>query len=205
MYGSAERLVCRLSRISLALAIARLFPPKTRYRSFAIAMAICFAVAWIGLLIQSAVLCSYDVMRNQCHGTSWISAVISESTSMVLLMTLTLYIFLVDLGADSVLAATPLWTLWSVNLPTNPRRLILSSFVASFVCFIMGVIALVFLLGPDSWGAGKITLFFTISELQVKLCIILFAAAPHKISSVRALSSNLQSFSGCHGVLPCLP
>lgn len=50
----------RTTRIALALAFARIFPPREKTRSYAISMAILFFLFFIVIVIQSVWFCNND-------------------------------------------------------------------------------------------------------------------------------------------------
>lgn len=74
----------RLSRISMALSIARIFPPSVTPRRLTIGLAYLFGFFWVTLLLQTAIICSSDTSWHkstnvQCTSTgqsnkAWISA-----------------------------------------------------------------------------------------------------------------------------------
>lgn len=75
----------------------------------------------------------------------------------------------VDLVADTILIAMPITTLYRVQLPKNPRRLVLSVFAASVWSGLASIVLHVFLFGPKSWGIWTGFLVLMMAHLEVRL------------------------------------
>ncbi|KAF8879449.1 hypothetical protein BD779DRAFT_1395353, partial [Infundibulicybe gibba] len=132
------------AKASLALAIARIFPPGTTIRRFALGMAWSFGLVGIGLLLGMAISCGRD--------TSWHD---SPEVQCDIPNVLIAAAFCATLISDALLIFTPLRMLWWMKLPGEQRRLILAGFAASVWMSVAGGICFIFMFGPDSWGLPR--------------------------------------------------
>ncbi|KAF8879488.1 hypothetical protein BD779DRAFT_1788944, partial [Infundibulicybe gibba] len=107
-------LVSWSAKISLALAIARIFPPGRTIRRFAMGMAWSFGLLCMASILGIAISCGRD--------TSWYN---SPQVQCEFPNALSITTFCANLVADALLVLTPLRMLWRVKLPDEQRRLIL--------------------------------------------------------------------------------
>ncbi|KAF8879471.1 hypothetical protein BD779DRAFT_1676379 [Infundibulicybe gibba] len=140
-------LVSWSSRASLALAIARIFPPGRAIRRFAMGMAWSFGLLFMVILLGMSISCGRD--------TSWHHSPEVQCDFPKALGTIA---FCANLISDALLVFTPLRMLWRVKLPDEQRRLILAGFAASVWTSIAGGICFVFMFGPDSVGLSRRTI-----------------------------------------------
>ncbi|KAF8886297.1 hypothetical protein BD779DRAFT_1801006 [Infundibulicybe gibba] len=100
------------TRASLALSLARIFPPWQTTHRIIIYMTIGIALAYSALVIITGVYCGLP----------------NEITSLKSLHRIVLATMCVDIISDSFIIAIPLITLWNIKLPRNQRRLLLAGF-----------------------------------------------------------------------------
>ncbi|KAF8879485.1 hypothetical protein BD779DRAFT_1446869 [Infundibulicybe gibba] len=153
------------AKVSLALAIARIFPPGRTIRRFAMGMAWSFVLLGMANLLGIAISCGRD--------TSWHN---SPQVQCEFPKILSITTFCANLIADALLVLTPLRMLWRVKLPNEQRRLILAGFAASVWASIAVGLCFVFMSGPDSWGRSRRTINFLLCHAMV--CIIYILSMP---------------------------
>lgn len=164
-----------MTRISLALAIARIFPPKEATRRFAVGLALLSTVFCLVIVTQSAVICAHqpalvsgpdaacqwpDSLRTLVVVGTWIFLATDPRG---------LTVVLANIFSDSLLVATPLYKLWRVRLPRKQRRLILSGFTASALTTSATVACAVFQFAPERLEPGKTILRGKLSYLEVSV------------------------------------
>ncbi|KAF9473419.1 hypothetical protein BDN70DRAFT_385383 [Pholiota conissans] len=139
-------IVIWLSRISIALAIARVFPAGESTRKFAIGMAAIFAAFFAVIIIYFSLLCSKKDAISitssgsaQCNWTNALRVIITSA----------------NLLSDAFLVAVPLYKLWRVRLPKRQRRLILGGFAASIMTTVPTVGCAIFQFAPSSWDPAR--------------------------------------------------
>ncbi|KAJ7598908.1 hypothetical protein C8J56DRAFT_769342 [Mycena floridula] len=152
------------SRISMALSIARIFPPRVTPRRIAEGMAILFGAMWFTLTIQTIVICTND--------TTWHNTVIAQCTSSNKSNVAWITVLTADVIADACLVITPLTLLWRVKLPKNTRRLVLSIFCASVGTCAVSIVVHVLLLGPKRWGPWKGLLVIVMCHIEASICLL---------------------------------
>ncbi|KAF8879469.1 hypothetical protein BD779DRAFT_1446876, partial [Infundibulicybe gibba] len=131
-------------KASLALAIARIFPPRRTIRQFAMGMAWSFGLLGIMILLGMTISCGYD--------TSWHD---SPEVQCDLPKAMGLIAFCAGLISDTLLVVTPLRILWRMKLPDEQRRLILAGFAASVWTSISVGVCFIIMFGPDSTGLSR--------------------------------------------------
>ncbi|KAF8188668.1 hypothetical protein BJ912DRAFT_1106729 [Pholiota molesta] len=153
--------VC-LCRMSIAIAIARVFPAKEPMRRFTIGLAVLFGLMFAALQITTACIGSPVTPssastpgRHQCQ---WVLTFVHS------------YLF-INIIADVVLVGVPLYKLWRVRLPTRQRRLILGGFAASLVPALGIVVSTVFQLAPYSWEPGRTDGRLKVNYMLAAICL----------------------------------
>ncbi|KAF8883693.1 hypothetical protein BD779DRAFT_1381403, partial [Infundibulicybe gibba] len=136
-------LVSWSARASLALTIARIFPPGRTIRRFAMGMAWSFGLLGIVILLGMAISCGCD--------TSWHDSPEVQCDFPKALCTVAFS----SLISDTLLVFTPLRMFWRIELPDEQRRLILAGFSASAWASIAVGVCFVFMFGPDSAGLSR--------------------------------------------------
>ncbi|KAF8875374.1 hypothetical protein BD779DRAFT_1412500, partial [Infundibulicybe gibba] len=146
------------ARVSLALAIARIFPPGRAIRRFTIGMAWAFGL--LGTLNTLGIIISCG-----CN-TSWHN---SPQVQCDLPKAMSTAAFCANVISDALLVFTPLRMLWQVKLPDEQRRLILGGFAASIWTSVAAGVCFVFLSGPDSWGVSRRIMLF-LASVSLMVC-----------------------------------
>ncbi|PPQ68416.1 hypothetical protein CVT26_006088 [Gymnopilus dilepis] len=166
----ALRLKLRTARTSLALTIARIFPPKDPTRRFAIGLALLSTILCLVAIIQSATICSKRLTVSPAPVCQWPTALRAVVT--VGEFSVSDFIFNVlshisaSISCDALLVITPLYKLWRVRLPRNQRRLILICFTASTLTTLATVSCAIFQFAPSSWEPAKSVLRGKINYLE---------------------------------------
>ncbi|KAF8967770.1 hypothetical protein BDZ97DRAFT_1916703 [Flammula alnicola] len=150
-----------MTRISLALAIARIFPPRDSTRRFAIGMAILSTILYLVIVIQTSAICAHQPALNSSP-----RAACQWSTSLRVLVTVA------NIFSDALLVATPLYKLWRIRLPRNQRRLILGAFAASAMTTTATIACAVFQFAPEKWEPAKTNLRVKLSYLEAGISLI---------------------------------
>ncbi|KAH9479329.1 hypothetical protein JR316_0007919 [Psilocybe cubensis] len=150
-----------MTRISLALAIARIFPPQQPTRRFAVGLALLSTAFCLAILTEAAVICA--------HQPALVSGPEAACQWPDSLRTL---IVVANISSDSLLIATPLYKLWRVRLPRKQRRLILCGFTASALTTSATVACAVFLFAPESLEPGKTILRGKLSYFETGISLI---------------------------------
>ncbi|KAF9038552.1 hypothetical protein BJ165DRAFT_397175 [Panaeolus papilionaceus] len=151
-----------LTRISLALAFARIFPPGDSTRRYAIGLAVFFFCLWSSFIIQAIFLCS--------HVSSWaFFSVIQCCFSKPLIY----YYVVSNVVADVLLVISPLYKLRHIRLPDKERRLIFVCIAGSLLMSCACVATSVFQLAPVTWEPtrGVMRIFMGYLEAAVSLIV----------------------------------
>ncbi|KAF8806684.1 hypothetical protein BYT27DRAFT_6636398 [Phlegmacium glaucopus] len=151
-------------RVSLALTLARIFPPRHRARQYSIGFAISFVIAYIGSLAFIMVTCRsatawYRIRLEYCLKTK--NGMYPGNVSILIL----------DALSDILLISLPLYVLWHIKLPISQRRLILSLFSSSVLSLFGTLAVLVVWYGGMSPGPdyGIITTMVAYMETGLSL------------------------------------
>ncbi|KAF8877349.1 hypothetical protein BD779DRAFT_1677343 [Infundibulicybe gibba] len=145
--GICSLLVSWSAKISLALAIARIFPPGRTIRRFTLAM------AWLFGLFATVILLGFTI---QCgRDTSWYD---SPEVQCDLPDALGIMILCAIIISDALLVFTPLRMLWRVKLPDEQRRLILAGFATSVWTSIAGGVCFILSFRSSSLGLSQETI-----------------------------------------------
>ncbi|PFH50301.1 hypothetical protein AMATHDRAFT_177362 [Amanita thiersii Skay4041] len=124
-------------RISLALSIARIFPPQHRYYRFSILLSTLIATLGITCLIVTVVSVSINDGWSRIHP---IQLRITESCGHVLLAA--------DLTSDVLLATASLRIFWHLKLPRTQRRLIVCCSASSVITICASIATLALFKSP---------------------------------------------------------
>ncbi|KAF9565864.1 hypothetical protein CPC08DRAFT_704299 [Agrocybe pediades] len=154
-------LVVWMTRISLALAIARLFPSREPTRRFAIGLAMLSMIFCTAIVIQAAVVCSREPALNT--GTEAVCQWPDSFRAVIVFG---------NIFTDTILVATPLYKLWRVCLPRKQRRLVLTGFAASASTMTVTVVCGVFLFAPVRLEPGKTILRGKLSYFETGVSLI---------------------------------
>ncbi|KAF8879483.1 hypothetical protein BD779DRAFT_1649423 [Infundibulicybe gibba] len=154
-------LVSWSAKVSLALAIARIFPPGRTIRRFATGMAWSFGLLAVVNLLGAGISCGRD--------TSWHN---SPQVQCDLPKVLVIPSLCANLISDALLILTPLRMLWRIKLPDEQRRLILAGFAASVWVSIAAGVCFVFLFGPDSLGRSRRTINFLLGHAMASVSLM---------------------------------
>ena len=152
---------CRLTRISLALGIARIFPPRHITRRFSIGLAFLSTALCLMLIIQISAVCSRQPMLRERAVCIWpLSLRVLVIVGGWYFAALIFYYCLADPSvasclADLFLVVTPLYKLWKVRLPKEQRRLILGGFTAGFTTTAITLVCAGFQYAPTDWEPAK--------------------------------------------------
>ncbi|KAF9479999.1 hypothetical protein BDN70DRAFT_878170 [Pholiota conissans] len=152
-------IVC-LVRASIALAISRVFPAKEPTRRFSIGLAVFFGLMFITL--QSTAICSSKII---------FLAPTSGSFKCKWTVSLKFAFIIINIVADLLLVAIPLYKLWCVRLPSRQRMLILAGFSASLLTTLGAIVCSVFQFAPDNWEPARSDLRSKISYLEAGVCL----------------------------------
>ncbi|KAF9472860.1 hypothetical protein BDN70DRAFT_997964 [Pholiota conissans] len=155
------------TRISLALAFARIFPPSEPTRVYAVGLASLFATLFVSILIQGILVCR--------RHSSWIfnTGIIQCNFSRRVLI----YGIVVNVLGDILLVCSPIYTLRRVKLPQNQRRLIFTCIAGSTLMSLAGFATSVFQIAPTSWEPGRgfirVLLGYLESGVSLTICNLL--------------------------------
>lgn len=190
--------------MSIAIAIARVFPAKETIRRFTIGLAVFFGLMFVALQITIACIGAPVTSSNPGrHKCQWaITFVHSYLFSAYLVSYILLpFCFEIDVSrtsdpavniiADLVLVGVPLYKLRRVRLPTRQRKLILGGFAASLVPALGVVISAVFQLAPSSWEPGRTEGRFKVNYMQVQ---IFPSLSIHLLTSNRTPSTSSNTY-----------
>ncbi|KAF8879466.1 hypothetical protein BD779DRAFT_1676375 [Infundibulicybe gibba] len=154
-------LVSWSAKASLALAIARIFPPGRTIRRFAIGMAWSFGFLCTVIILGVSISCGRD--------TSWHDSPEVQCEFPRALVIITLCAALIS---DILLVSTPLRILWRVKLPDEQRRLIFVGFAASVWTSVVGAACCVFSFGSNSWGLPQRTILTLLGHATVSVSLM---------------------------------
>lgn len=172
----------RSTRISLALSIARVFPPRDRRRNITIGMACVFGMAGLGIIIPANVFCSRPSSwmappATQCRlaqkvGIPMLCGTWSATPPPINEQPAACVpddrLHAARITADLLLVAIPLRMLWRVRLPQQQRRLVLAGFTASTLSTLATVVSSVFQFSPISRGRPRMVLIIMTGNLEVR-------------------------------------
>ncbi|KAF8161393.1 hypothetical protein B0H34DRAFT_378652 [Crassisporium funariophilum] len=120
-----------ISRISMTLSIARIFPQGHRCRWFALGLVIIFLIVYITGFLLATFTCglsssNWDLMIKLKNCSTRRSG-----SSIGSLNTIAPFYITAGFSADAALIVSPLVMLWKVKLPPKERRLVLALFSCS--------------------------------------------------------------------------
>ncbi|KAF8879463.1 hypothetical protein BD779DRAFT_1474298 [Infundibulicybe gibba] len=153
-------LVTWFAKVSLALAIARIFPPGRTIRRFAIGMAWSFGFLCTLILLGVSISCGrdtswYNSPEVQCDlPTPWASSHYASPFGFY---------------------APPM--LWRMKLPDEQRRLILAGFAASVWTSIAGGVCFVFAFGPNGQKTNRPLLGHAMASISLIVCNLMAVVA----------------------------
>lgn len=168
-------LVLRTCRTSLALSMARIFPPGHHSRRLSLALAFCLVVMFTVCIVTLSVTCRTG-NKLMFQGESCIRAAVMATSCALFSIWNSSYVsnfcvFEVDLSGDTFLTLFPLITFWRVRLPQTQRRLILVTFSASFTTLIASITFCVLLygsiLGDLKLGSGEALIITMVAHVEV--------------------------------------
>jgi len=154
-----------VTRIALALAFARIFPPGEKTRNYAISLVILFLFLLIAILIQTILFCTND--------SAWISSSFLQCDFHGEVL-----IFLIssNLFSDVLLVFSPLYVLRRLRLPENQRRLIFFCFMGSALMSLACIVTTAFQFVPSSWKTTieiRIVLGYLEGSVSLFVCNLL--------------------------------
>ncbi|KAG9312017.1 hypothetical protein JVU11DRAFT_7291 [Chiua virens] len=117
--------IVTLARTSILYSIIRIIHGRPRLLKFSYACVAFFAACWIILIVEKVVQCALD--------STWHKVYTFGAPSCLQKASYTIFQFITDCIAVSILVAIPLHMLWRVKLPRRQRRMILSIFASSIV------------------------------------------------------------------------
>ncbi|KAF8161607.1 hypothetical protein B0H34DRAFT_652361 [Crassisporium funariophilum] len=143
-----------LSRISLALSLARIFPPWHVSRYFALALASLFVVLYAICLLLTLLACDgFRVNPNNCVKTLGGHNV-------------------ADLLGDTLLILCPLFTLWRIKLPASERRMVLVVFSTSALTLIEVTTFVVFNYASFDNGRALMVIIPMLGHMEAAISLI---------------------------------
>ncbi|EAU91445.2 hypothetical protein CC1G_01934 [Coprinopsis cinerea okayama7 len=155
------------SRVSLSLAIARIFNPGTRVRQWLLALTGSFVAAYVTVCLLTGLTCAsgadwpkFQFDYRWCKtglGGYYISGLVS---------------ICFDFIADILLVVCPLILLWRVNLPTIERSLVLVAFSASIFTALAAVVFCIFWYGTFDVGPDRRILMAGAAHIQAAVSLI---------------------------------
>jgi len=147
--------------MSLALSLARIFPPKHKCRRIAFLLALFFGTVCVVLLAIAFGECYdpdiawYTLLFNECAERKG-----GGIASMYTLMGF-------DVIADTSLVIVPVAMLWKVNLPPNQRRLVLFLFSSSILSLLAMITYIGIFLSAPKLGQNYMLAFALITQILV--------------------------------------
>ncbi|TFK39316.1 hypothetical protein BDQ12DRAFT_76913 [Crucibulum laeve] len=156
-----------LTRISLALGIARIFPAWGTPRRYALGLALCFAIIWVGVLTWLTTTGCVDDKTGpgQHTGKAFFNCDLDRYS-------LTVTNLVADVIADILLIASPFYMLWRVRLPTNQRRLVLTLFSASILTLASVILFAGLTFSPLMQGPGAPIVQAMVAQIESALSLI---------------------------------
>jgi len=155
-----------LSRISLSLSLARIFPPRHNCRRFAFCLTVFFSSLYTSCILLSIFTCWnlpglwYLIPQEQCTlRRKW--ALYSSFTLVAL-----------EFVTDILLVVSPLVMLWKVKLPQSQRRLILALFCSSILSLLASVTFFMSWMLSSRIGASSYAIFGIVANLQVAISLL---------------------------------
>ncbi|KAF8877889.1 hypothetical protein BD779DRAFT_1231137 [Infundibulicybe gibba] len=153
-------IVC-CARISIAMSISRILPPRTATRRLLFAVSVLFALVGLSLLVQKVWVC--------CSNKSWHH---NPAVQCYLGSTIGIISLITDIIGDTFLVVVPLQILWRVRLPKSQRTLIIAIFASSILSSATGVVYAYFVFISDSLRGSSRGLIIGLTS-QVKATITL--------------------------------
>ncbi|KAF8879479.1 hypothetical protein BD779DRAFT_1150515 [Infundibulicybe gibba] len=177
--GACSLLVTWSARVSLALAIARIFPPGRTIRRFAMGMA--WFIGFLGITnsLVITISCGRDT---SWHDSLQVQCDLSKALGITSLC--------VNLISDALLVLTPLRMLWRIKLPDEQRRLILAGFAASVWASVAAGVCFVFVVGPNSWGLSRSTILLFLGHAMASVSLMVCNAMVIVTSVYRLVRSD---------------
>ncbi|KAF5316229.1 hypothetical protein D9619_006254 [Psilocybe cf. subviscida] len=177
-------------RISLALAIARIWPPRDPTRMFAIGMAFMSVAFCAIVIVRSVTLCAHQPALVSgpdaaCHWS----------------LDLRVLVVAANITSDALLVAVPLYKLWRVRLNPRKRRLILGAFTASSCTTAATLLCGVFQFTSENLEPAKTILIekFLYFETGISLvvCNLLVVVTYLHVRTHRDTDTDSGSSGGC--------
>ncbi|PPQ79201.1 hypothetical protein CVT25_002779 [Psilocybe cyanescens] len=156
-----------LSRVSLALSTARIFPSKHVYRR----VALWISGIFLFLYVANVMMVIFKCWGSTSQKTSQIQLCAQKSTSVKVKVTTRLS-FTLDALAEVILVVTPLVMLRNIRLPKGERRLILALFSSSILSFLGSVAFFVVWVLARSFGQQSIFITKMTAQLQVAISLL---------------------------------
>ncbi|KAF8879456.1 hypothetical protein BD779DRAFT_1551650 [Infundibulicybe gibba] len=182
--GACFPLVTWFAKVSLALAIARIFPPGRTIRRFAMGMAWSFGLLGILIFLGLTISCGRD---SSWHDSPEVQCDLPSALGVTTLCAI--------LIADILLVFTPLRMLWRVKLPIEQRRLIFAGFTASVWTSIAGGVCFTLAFGPNGRGLSQKTirplLGHAVASVSLMVCNSMVMDLERSISEAASESSNM--------------
>ncbi|KDR75564.1 hypothetical protein GALMADRAFT_248043 [Galerina marginata CBS 339.88] len=155
-----------LSRISLALSMARIFPPNHTCRRFTFGLALSFLVVCIVCIFVTIGLC-YD-SSTIWYATSVKLCALKRKGGAAGLYSL--YTF--EIAADIMLVVSPLTMLWKIKLPTSQRRLVLALFSSSILSVLSSIAFITSVCLTDGLGPEFAVIVGMTAHLQCAISLL---------------------------------
>ncbi|KAF8880741.1 hypothetical protein BD779DRAFT_1627393 [Infundibulicybe gibba] len=127
------------ARISIAMSVSRILPPRTAIRRLLFAASVLFALVCLALLVQKVWVCCSN---KRWHHTPGVQCYLGTTIEIISLTT--------DIISDTFLVVVPLQILWRVQLPRSQRVLIISIFASSILNSMTEVVYAYFVFTSDS-------------------------------------------------------
>ncbi|PPQ70432.1 hypothetical protein CVT25_004304 [Psilocybe cyanescens] len=157
----------RLSRVSLALSTARIFPAKHVCRRVALWISGIFLFLYIG----NVMIVIFQCWGSTVHNTGQIQLCAQKSTNIKVKVIARISLTL-DALAEVILVVAPLVMLWRIRLPKGERRLILSLFSSSILSFLGSVAFFVVWVLARRFGKQSIFVTKMTAQLQVAVSLL---------------------------------
>ncbi|KAJ3510819.1 hypothetical protein NLJ89_g4460 [Agrocybe chaxingu] len=154
-----------ISRISLALSLARIFLPGERYRAWTIRFAILLVFVYTGIVL---------VTTFTCPGSPWWQLDYSKciTTSLGTRDLGTIISVVCDVVVDVALVAAPLLMLWRIDLPRRERTLILILFSAGILTLLVTILYCTLWYLGFRFGEDSKLVFAMLGHMQAALSLL---------------------------------
>ncbi|PPQ91565.1 hypothetical protein CVT25_008602 [Psilocybe cyanescens] len=150
----------RVSRVSLALSTARIFPAKHFYRR----VALWISGIFLFLCIMNVMMVIFKCWQSSDQNTSQMLPCAQKGTSFKVIT--------LDALAEVILVVTPLVMLRNIRLPKSERRLILALFSSSILSFLGSVAFFVVWILARSVGQQSVFITKMTAQLQVAISLL---------------------------------